>query len=161
MRIFDAITGFLGVCSGIIFFAMALGITADVILKLFSINVLNWLGDLVEYGMYVATFLAAPWILGLGGHVRVDFVLTNIPPSVASVIERAANVVGALLCAGAAYYATKVLIVSWTRGDVVLKNLIFPEWWLTTVMPVSFALLAIEFALRVANLRTSEETLSL
>jgi TRAP-type transport system small permease protein len=161
LRIYDALVAALGLCAGLVFFLMAIGISCDVFLKLLSLRGLNWLADLVEYGMYVATFLAAPWVLRLGGHVRVDFLLTNISPGVAAVIELLANLVGIILCMLLAYFAAKALGISYSRGDLLLKNLIFPEWWLMAVMPGSFALMAVEFALRLTRQRSSEEKLSL
>jgi TRAP-type C4-dicarboxylate transport system permease small subunit len=45
---------------------------------------------------------------------------------------------------------------SWTTGSTTIKNLIFPEWWLLSLLPACFVLLAIEFVFRFYRLLTGE-----
>ena len=61
-------------------FAMMLMICGDVVLRLTSWGSLPWANEISEYSLYVATFLAAPQLLRMGKHVRLDLVLRALPP---------------------------------------------------------------------------------
>ena len=37
------------------------------------------------------------------------------------------------------------------QGSIVIKSIVFPEWWLYAPVPVCFALLAVEFVRRLAG----------
>ena len=41
-------------------------------------------------------------------------------------------------------------------GAITIKNLVFPEWWLLAPLPITFALLAIEFVFRFQRLMAGE-----
>jgi TRAP-type transport system small permease protein len=43
----------------------------------------------------------------------------------------------------------RVTYVAWRGGSMVLKTMIFPEWWLFAVIAVSMALLVLEFVRRL------------
>ena len=40
---------------------------------------------------------------------------------------------------------------AWQQGSMVLKAIVFPEWWVFAVMPLSALLLAFEFVRRLAT----------
>src|SRR5262250_2493582 len=80
-------------------FALALGaliflMCVDIAIRNFRIGSLPWLIELTEYAMYAGTFLAAPWVLRLGSHVRVDVVLTSVPKRWAIRLEQLVDLVG-------------------------------------------------------------------
>jgi TRAP-type C4-dicarboxylate transport system permease small subunit len=43
-------------------------------------------------------------------------------------------------------------------GAITIKNLVFPEWWLLAPLPITFALLAIEFVFRFDRLMRGPRT---
>ena len=57
-----------------------------------------WLIDAIEYGLFTGTFLAAPWVLREGAHVRVDIVVTTLPPRGAALLETLADLIGLAVC---------------------------------------------------------------
>jgi TRAP-type C4-dicarboxylate transport system permease small subunit len=48
-----------------------------------------------------------------------------------------------------AWYAWRMLADSRQAGSLVMKALVFPEWWLYVPVPICFALLSLECARRV------------
>ena len=139
-------------------FALALGVLialmcVDVAIRNFRIGSLPWLIELTEYAMYAGTYLAAPWVLRLGAHVRVDALLTALPKRHAARMEQLVDLVGlgvalVLLCYGAA-----AVVDAWTTDLVARKTWNFDEWLLLLPIPISGALLAIEFVLRLLRVR--------
>jgi len=47
------------------------------------------------------------------------------------------------------WYGVKLILDSAHIGLMVVKTLAIPEWWQYALVPVSFSLLAIEFARRL------------
>jgi TRAP-type transport system small permease protein len=108
-----------------------------------------WLIDVIEYGLFAGTFLAAPWALREGAHVRVDILVTSLPPRGAALLETLADLIGLAVCLVLLWYGVKVTLTAQALGSMVLKSIIFPEWWALVVIPLSSLLLAIEFVLRL------------
>ncbi|MDQ2927183.1 MAG: TRAP transporter small permease [Pseudomonadota bacterium] len=139
----------LGVAAGAVFAAVALATTFDVLRRDVSGSTVKGLGDLVEYALFVTTFLAAPWLLRQGGHVQVDFLVTELPQRAARLARRVGDTVGLAVCVVLFVSAVRVTWRSWASGSIVLKTVVFPEWWLYAVIVVSMLLLALEFVRRL------------
>jgi TRAP-type transport system small permease protein len=144
-RLLDA----LGVGAGAVFALIALATTWDVGLRSVFGGTVKGLVELVEYALFVSTFLAAPWLLRHNGHVQVDFLVTALPARMQSGMRKAGDAVGLAVCAVLLVYAVRVTYVAWQGGSMVLKTMIFPEWWLFAVIAVSMALLVLEFVRRL------------
>lgn len=110
-----------------------------------------WLIDAIEYGLFAGTFLAAPWVLREGAHVRVDIVVSALPPRGAALIETIADLIGLAVCLILLWYGVKVTLTAQALGSMVLKSIIFPEWRALAVVPLSSLLLAVEFILRLGR----------
>jgi TRAP-type C4-dicarboxylate transport system permease small subunit len=57
----------------------------------------------------------------------------------------------ALVCITLVWYSIRVFADSRQIGALVMKSLVFPEWWLFVPLPICFALMAIECARRVRS----------
>lgn len=124
-------------------------IALDVALRNLAGTGFPWLIDAIEYGLFAGTFLAAPWVLREGAHVRVDIVVTTLPPRSAHFLETFADLIGLAVCVILLWYGVKVTLTALALGSMVLKSIIFPEWWALAVVPLSSLLLAVEFVLRL------------
>jgi len=124
-------------------------IALDVALRNLAGTGFPWLIDAIEYGLFAGTFLAAPWVLREGAHVRVDIVVTALPPRGAALLETIADLIGLAVCLILLWYGVKVTLTAQLLGSMVLKSIIFPEWWALAVVPLSSLLLAIEFVARL------------
>jgi TRAP-type C4-dicarboxylate transport system permease small subunit len=128
---------------------MALAVTLDVVGRNLGWGNTGWVVELSEYSLPVATLLVAPWLLYRNEHVRLDIVLTMLPKPLALALERVADVLGILICAVFVWYGSKLIADSARLGSMVVKTLSIPEWWQYALVPVSFLLLAVEFARRL------------
>jgi TRAP-type C4-dicarboxylate transport system permease small subunit len=131
----------------------ALLVTGDVVARNVGLGTLPWILEVSEYVLPLATFLVAPWLLRNGQHVRLDAVLTAVPPGLARTLERFADAIGLAVCAVFVVYGAKAIASSAQQGSLVIKSVVFPEWWLYAPVPVCFALLAVEFVRRLAGHR--------
>ena len=128
---------------------MALAVTFDVVARNLGWGNTGWVVELTEYSLPVATLLIAPYLLHRNEHVRLDVVLVLLPQKASLVLERCASVLGMMICAIFVWFSIKLIIDSARLGSMVVKTLSIPEWWQYALIPVSFTLLAIEFARRL------------
>ena len=135
---------------------VALLVTGDVVARNVGLGTLPWILEVSEYSLPLATFLVAPWLLHRNEHVRLDLVLTSLPPAASRTLERIADTLGLAICLVFVLYGAKAVASSAQQGSMVIKSVVFPEWWLYAPVPPCFALLALEFIRRVLRPRGSE-----
>ena len=151
------LTGLLWIAN-VFLFVMMIIICADVVFR----NMpwlglqLRWANQVSEYVIYGITFLAAPWLLRRGQHVRVDIVLNLLPPRAAWLAEWVVDAAGIAISAVSLVYATHMLVDSFGSGAMVLKELVFPEWWILLLVPFSSLLLCVEFLFRMQRLAAGQ-----
>ena len=158
LRLFGRVLDALAATAALILLAMVVVVTADIVLRNTGIGGFRWANEVSEYALYVTTLLTAPWLLRRGQHVRLDVVLTMLPPRVAWTLEVLGDVLGFAVCVVMVRYGVAMVHDSWRLGAVTIKNLVFPEWWLLAPLPATFVLLAVEFVFRFARLLSGERT---
>lgn len=134
-------------------FALAIGsiivlICLDVALRNLSLDSLPWLIELSEYLLFAGTFLAAPWVLRQGNHVRVDMLFVVLPKRLAVRLEQLVDLLGFGISMMLIYYGSAVVSDAWRTNMIAYKTWYVPEWLLFLAIPISALLLAIEFVLR-------------
>ena len=149
MKLYVGLLQALAYIAAVIVGLMALAVTFDVVARNLGWGNTGWVVELSEYSLPVATLLVAPYLLYHNQHVRLDVVLTMLPKRGALALERGADVVGMMICAVFIWYSAKLIVDSARLGSMVVKTLSIPEWWQYALIPVSFTLLAIEFARRL------------
>jgi TRAP-type C4-dicarboxylate transport system permease small subunit len=140
-----------GVAAALVIGVLALLVTWDVIARNVGLGSFPWVVEVSEYSLPLATFLAAPWLLYRNEHVRLDMLLTGLPRGLARQIDRVADLIGLAVSLVFVWYGIKVIADSMALGSMIFKNLVFPEWYTFVPVPLSFALLAIEFVRRMVT----------
>jgi TRAP-type C4-dicarboxylate transport system permease small subunit len=153
-RLFDA----LAIAAALTLLAMVVLVTADIVLRNTTGGGFAWANEVSEYALYLMTLLTAPWLLRRGQHVRLDIILTLVPPRVAWLMEAAGDLLGLCVCFVLVRYGIVMTAESARLGAITIKNLVFPEWWLLGPLPATFALLAVEFVFRFERLLKGERT---
>lgn len=147
-----------GLFAGTTLVVLAVLISCDVLLRNLGLFSSGALLELTEYALFITTFIAAPWVLWLGSHVRVDLVVSLVPAAAARIMEICADAVGVICSALLGWHGLRVTLVSFQRGDLIVKQLVIPEWTLMMFIPLSCVLLVIEFLRRIVMVyRTSPE----
>lgn len=148
-RAFGAAYGLVGLAVGLTIGGFALSISFDLALRLFGLGNLSGLNEVIEYLLFAGVFLGAPWVLRQGSHVRVDLLVGNLPPGVATGLERLLDLVGCIICLALLRYGWINLDSAWMFQSMQHKYFAMPEWVLLSVFVACFALLAIEFLFRL------------
>jgi len=149
--LFDGVLLVCAALAGAIFAGIAAMISVNVVLRnLFGSPVYGLL-DAVEYGLLLATFLGAPWVLWKRGHVTVDLVTAALPDRLAAPLARLTALIGLAACVTLVRYAGEAALISAQRGSMIRTAFTIPEWWVLAVAPLCFALLAVEFLRQAAG----------
>jgi TRAP-type C4-dicarboxylate transport system permease small subunit len=149
MRWLDRVYATCGVAAGLVVGAMVLLTCADVLARNLGVRGLPWIVEVTELALPLATLLAAPWLLHRNEHVRLDVLDRLLPPRALRGLGRAAAATGLVVCLAFVWYALKVIADARAIGAMVMKSLVFPEWWLFVPLPLSFGLMALEFGRRL------------
>lgn len=128
---------------------MAVLVTLDVVMRNVGLGTFAWVNEVSEYSLPVATLLVAPWLLHRNEHVRLDVLLVSLPASAARALGKACDVIGIAICAVFVWYSIRLILDSSRIDSMMVKTLAIPEWWQYALVPVSFSLLAVEFARRL------------
>jgi TRAP-type C4-dicarboxylate transport system permease small subunit len=141
------------VVAAVLLGALAVLVTGDVTARNVGLGTVPWITEVSEYCLPVATFLIVPWLLHRGEHVRIDVLLLTLPHAAGRALERVADALGLLVCLVFVVYGLKAVASSAQQGSLVIKAIVFPEWWLYAPVSPCFALLAVEFARRLMGRR--------
>jgi len=133
-----------GALAALLLGAVVLLVGFDVLARNLGVASLPWIVEITEYALPLATFLAAPWLMYRNEHIRLDVLSHALGPAGLRRIDRIAAAIGAAVSAIVAWYAVAALLDSRAAGSLVIKSLVFPEWWLLVPLPLCFGLLCIE-----------------
>jgi TRAP-type transport system small permease protein len=121
----------------------------DVISRNLGMRSVVWINEVTEYALPIATLAAAPWLMWRNQHVRLDLLGMVLSPAAQRKVDRLSSAIGLLVSLLMVWYSIRMLLDSRAAGSIVLKALVFPEWWLYVPVPIGFGLLALECGRRM------------
>jgi TRAP-type transport system small permease protein len=124
--------------------AITLLVCYDVVGRNIGLPTLVWVNEVTEYALPIATLAAAPWLMWRNQHVRLDLLGAVLSPAAQRTADRVASAIGLGVSLLMLWYGMLMLLDSRNAGSLVMKALVFPEWWLFVPVPIGFALLALE-----------------
>lgn len=148
-RFFGRLNAGLGFIVAVSLALFAVSISADLAMRRLGLGNMPWLYEVIEYALYAGVFLATPWVLREGAHVRVDLLLSAVPKGVAVRLEQLLDAIGALVSLALCYYGWRAGFEAWLYDSRQYKTLIIEDWWMMAIFSVSLLLLAIEFLFRL------------
>jgi TRAP-type C4-dicarboxylate transport system permease small subunit len=146
IRLYDRFVDALAVISGLMLIWLMVAVVLSVLIRNVGAQPPAWLFTSTEYSMFYLTLLGAPWLVREKGHVFVEIAITRLPPAMLSALSRMVM----LICAGIS------LVLAWKGLELVISNIqdddydvrfyFIPMWIFTITYPISFSLMAVEFA---------------
>ena len=106
--------------------------------------------EITEDALLYITFLGAPWLLKLDGHVRIDIVTNHLRPRVREWVNMTVSVLGAMSCLALTWYGARSALEHLQIGITTPTVLRLPLAPLLAVIPVGSFLMSIQF-LRMAH----------
>ncbi|MEQ8348727.1 MAG: TRAP transporter small permease [Sneathiellaceae bacterium] len=154
---FGRVYGVIGALVGISIGLFAVAISLDLILRLLGWGNLPGMQEIVEYVLYIGVFLAAPWVLRLNAHIRVDLLVGALPDGARVAVERALDLAGIVICALLFWYGLRNLLSAKAVGAMQYDYYEVAEWFLLLFFVAGFVLLGIEFLFRMIRAGTAPE----
>jgi TRAP-type C4-dicarboxylate transport system permease small subunit len=133
-----------GSAAALLLGSVVLLVCYDVVARNLGLGSLPWIVEVTEYALPLATFLAAPWLMYRNEHIRLDILSAQLSPARMAIVDRIAAAFGFAVSTVIAWYGVAVILDARASGAMVIKSLVFPEWWLFAPVPLCFALLAVE-----------------
>jgi TRAP-type C4-dicarboxylate transport system permease small subunit len=134
---------------GVTIALFAVAIALDLFMRLLKIGNLPGMQEIVAYALYFGVFLAAPWVLRLGAHVRVDVLVSALPKGVALILERTVDVVALGVCLLFLYYGLTGMVSDYVNDVAKRQTYVVYEWVLLLIFNLTFLMLAVEFVFRL------------
>jgi len=131
--------------AGIMMVAMMAMIVLDVGLRNLGYQSSAHFFTFTEYFLLLIPLLGAPWLVREKGHIYIELLVTALPAQV----RRALLMIVVVACIAVA------LILAWFGGAITLQDFAanekdvrsfdMPRWMLMVFVPLSFAMMALEF----------------
>ncbi len=131
---------------GVLLLLAMIAVSADVVGRYFLAAPIGWVLELTEYILLYTPFLGMAWLVRrAGGHVRIDVLVTALPPRTQMKLNLAVAAAAALACAAAAYYAGLTTWDHYARRVETYGIYPIQKWTLLIVIAAGFAFTAVEF----------------
>ena len=134
----------LAMLAGAVLAADILLITAEVLFRNLGWCGLGWASDVIEYSLPLSTLLVAPWLVAQKGHVKLDLLVERMASPHRDLLFRATMWLAACVTGVLVYASVLLAVDTYNSGALVMKSLVFPEWWVMAAVPPLFLLIAIE-----------------
>jgi len=152
-RAYDRFITLLAMLGGSLVLVMAALIVYAVAVRALGAQPPQWINTFSEYALLYMTLLAAPWLVRERSNVVVDTLTNALPENARYRLERLVFAVCAALSVILAIYGAALTAGSWNAGDYDIRSVAVPGWVFHVIIPVGFALVAIEFTRQVSERR--------
>jgi C4-dicarboxylate transporter, DctQ subunit len=130
-----------------IFALMLVGVAQIFSRKLFDAPIFGYI-DLVELAMATFAFLGVAYCQRLGGHVRMEILLSHLRGRTLWMVEALATVVGLIIVAILVYYGYDHFMRAYEYGDSTI-DAEYPLWPSKLLVPFAFSVLWLRLALQL------------
>ena len=144
-RCYDAILHGMAWLAGFLMAAMMLVIFVDVVLRNLGYQSSAHFFTFTEYALLAVPCLGAPWLVREKGHIYVEILLTALPLRARAALTWTIAVVCIVVCAVLAWYGGAVTLNDFLQNEKDVRSLDMPRWMVVGFIPLSFAMMAIEF----------------
>ena len=132
--------------AGLLIAAMMVVITADVVLRNFGYQSSSHFFTFTEYALLIVPCLGAPWLVREKGHIYVEILLMQLRPPARRRLMTFIGLACIAVCLVVAWYGFEVTWKDWSGAERDVRSFDAPRWAVVMWIPISFLLMAIEFA---------------
>jgi TRAP-type C4-dicarboxylate transport system permease small subunit len=126
--------------------AMMVVITLDVILRNLGYQSSAHFFTFTEYALLIVPCLGAPWLAREKGHIYVEILLLSLRPRLRSAMTALIGMLCITVCLVIAWYGFDVTLRDYLQNEKDVRSMDFPRWMVVGFIPLSFFMMAIEFA---------------
>lgn len=145
-RLYDLLLNGMALIAGLMLVWLMVAVVLTVTLRNLGLQPAAWLFVSTEYFMFYLTLLGAPWLVRQRGHVHIEMLTATLPPAALQVVSRTVALLCVAVCLVLAWKGYDLVMTNLERRDFDVRAYFFPKWILTLAYPISFGMMAIEFA---------------
>lgn len=157
LAIYDGFLRLLGALSALGLFILPVLVAVEVFMRNLTGRTIPWHDDVCEYLLFVTTMLAAPWLLHLGRHVRIDILPNLLRAQASRALEQVINAVMLGVCVVFIFYGVVALRNAVNYQTMLYKALTVPVWPFIALFISSFCVIGVELMIRMATGRGAVE----
>jgi len=146
LRLYDGLLSAFAFVAGMLLVWLMVSILISVTMRNLGLQPFPWLFLSGEYGLFYLTMLGAPWLVRKRGHVHIELVTAMLPPLWQAWLSRLVAAGCVVVCLVLACAGLELVSRDIARNNFDVRAYFTPKWWLTIAFPVSFGLMAVEFA---------------
>ena len=143
---YDAVIYGMAFIAAFLMAAMMVVITLDVVLRNLGYQSSAHFFTFTEYALLIVPCLGAPWLAREKGHIYVEIVLNGLPPRGKRAMTAAIGLFCIAVCLVIAWYGFEVAWRDFVQNEKDVRSMDWPRWMVVGWIPVSFFLMAVEFA---------------
>lgn len=137
--------------AGVLMVAMMAMIVIDVVLRNLGYQSSAHFFTFTEYFLLLIPLLGAPWLVREKGHIYIELLLNALSPRTRRHQMRVILVLCVAVCLVLAWYGGEITIRNYVQDDKDVRSFDMPRWTLMLSMPLSFGMMALEFARLLAR----------
>ena len=145
VRAYDAVLYGMAWAAGFLMAAMMVVIFVDVVLRNLGYQSSAHFFTFTEYALLAVPCLGAPWLVREKGHIYVEIVFMYLGARQRVALRYLIGALCILVCAVLAWYGSLVTIGDFMQNEKDVRSLDMPRWIVVGFIPLSFAMMAIEF----------------
>jgi TRAP-type C4-dicarboxylate transport system permease small subunit len=145
-KLYDGAIYGMALIAAILMTAMMVTITLDVVLRNLGYQSSAHFFTFTEYALLMIPCMGAPWLAREKGHIYVEIALNALPSSARRAMTVAIGVICIAVCLVIAWYGFDVTWRDFVQNEKDVRSLDMPRWMVVGWIPVSFLLMAVEFA---------------
>lgn len=121
--------------------------TAQILLRNVFDSGLAWTGPVLRHGVLWLGLMGALGAARTSEHIAIDALTRALPPRARALADALASAFTASVCGLVAYHAARLVGMDRAAGSLAFGAV--PAWCVESIIPLSFAGMALRFALRV------------
>jgi TRAP-type C4-dicarboxylate transport system permease small subunit len=145
-RLHDGLVYGMAFIAAFLMAAMMVVITLDVVLRNLGYQSSAHFFTFTEYALLIVPCLGAPWLAREKGHIYVEILLNAMAPRARKAMTVAIGLLCIAVCLVIAWYGFEVAWRDFVQNEKDVRSMDFPRWMVVGFIPLSFFMMAIEFA---------------
>jgi len=126
--------------------AMMLTIFLDVVLRNLGYQSSAHFFTFTEYALLLIPCMGAPWLVREKGHIYIEILLMHLGAAARRRLLVAIALVCVGMCAVVAWYGFRVSLADFLQSEKDVRSFDMPRWIISVWIPLSFLMMAVEFA---------------
>ena len=145
-RAYNAVLYGMAWIAGALIAAMMIAITFDVVVRNLGYQSSAHIFSFTEYALLIVPCLGAPWLVREKGHVYVEIIFEYLGARQKARLRTLIALVCIAVCLALAWYGTEVALRDYAGNEKDVRSLDMPRWMVVGFVPLSFLMMAVEFA---------------